>query len=145
MKLLFVLILLLISIGLVYLKTYNNHFIVQSTLPEVEDRYIDKPIPWSSDISPDGLHQINSFTYDYADRDNYYKIFITNLETGQIKNIYSGDFHTMGGKWINNNSIKISYDCGTGCLATKVIDINENVAITQEIISENNNWEIKSF
>jgi hypothetical protein len=106
---------------------------------------IDEPIHWGSEISPNGLYKKDSFTYDYFDRFNYYKVFITNLQTGQSKRIYSGDFHTLGTTWVADNSVKISYDCGTGCLATKIINTNESVSATEGEISEKNNWEIKFF
>lgn len=100
---------------------------------------------WRSEVSPNGKYKTDSYTGDYADRYHYYQVFITELATDKVYRIYSGDYRTLGLEWTKDNRIKISYDCGTGCLATKVMDINDNIVLTERMISKKNGWEVKFF
>ena len=103
-------------------------------------------LQWDSEISPNGLYRGDSYTGDYADYFNYYQLFITNLATGNKQRVYSGDFRTSGWEWTNDSKIKITYNCGSGCQATKMINTNESVSIAdyqEGWMSEENGWKIK--
>lgn len=102
----------------------------------------------SSDVSPNGRYRIDAFSGDYNKRYTYYQIFITNLETDETQRLYSSDFRTTDWKWTPNNKVKVVYNCGTGCRATKVIGVNESTAVSEEeqgMISEGNGWNVEFF
>lgn len=48
----------------------------------------------------------------------------------RMHRIYSGDFRTSGWEWTDDNKIKITYNCGTGCRATRVIGTDETLQIS---------------
>lgn len=107
---------------------------------------------WDSEISPNGLYQGDSYTGDYADYYNYYRVFVTNLENGRKDEVYKGDFRTLGWQWTDDGKIKIEWNCGTGCLASKVFGVDEQVSIADYIgegaMNLANGWKVnfsKSF
>lgn len=108
-------------------------------------------LQWDSEVSPNGRYDARSYTGDYKDRFHYYQVFITDLYTDTMHRIFSGDFRTLRWEWTSDNRIKISYNCGTGCLATKIIDINKSVSMANlqyDEINEKNGWQVtftKSF
>lgn len=102
----------------------------------------------SSEVSPNGFYRLDSFSGDYDDRYNYYQIFVTNLKTDDKKKIYSSDFRTTDWKWMSNNKVKITYNCGTGCRATKVMSIDETILLSDDIdrgVNQKNGWKIDFF
>jgi len=143
--------LLIFSLCVVSFWKLNSYLIPQKTvqknsLPLKTNRPQGSLLHWDSEISPNGLYRGDSYTGDYADYFNYYQVFITNLTTGNKQKIYAGDSHTLGWEWTNNNKIKIDYDCGSGCLATKILGTNESVSITNYQngkMSEENGWKVK--
>ncbi len=108
-------------------------------------------LQWSTGVSPNGRYHARSYTGDYKDRFHYYQVFITDSYTDTMQRIFSGDFRTLGWEWTPDNRIKISHNCGTGCLATKIIDINKSVSMANreyDEINEKNGWKVtflKSF
>lgn len=84
---------------------------------------------WSSEVSPSGKYRATSYTGDYADTYHYYQVFVTDLTNDRMYRIYSGDFRTSGWEWTNENKIKITYNCGTGCQAIKIMSADENVSL----------------
>lgn len=117
-----------------------HHYIISNPLPQL--------LLWSSGVSPNGKYQAASYTGDYADRYHYYQVFITNLTNDRMNRIYSGDFRTSGWKWTDDNKIKITYNCGTGCRATRVISTDETLQISDKkntTISKENGWEVTFF
>lgn len=103
---------------------------------------------WSSEVSPNGKYRAASYTGNYADRYHYYQVFITDLTDDRMNRIYSGDFRTSNWKWTKDNKIEITYDCGTGCRATKIIGVNETVVHSENkdgLISKENGWNVEFF
>ncbi len=121
------------------IQTANN-LVVSSPHPRL--------LLWSSEVSPNGKYRAASYTGDYADRNNYYQIFVTDLAMNTMLRVYSGDFRTSGWQWTNGSDIEITYDCGTGCRATKVIRINDNISLKSygnANINEKNGWQVEFF
>ncbi|MBI5356009.1 hypothetical protein HZB78_00145 [Candidatus Collierbacteria bacterium] len=105
-------------------------------------------IQWSSEVSPNGKYRAASYTGDYKDRYHYYQIFITNLTNDRMNRIYSGDFRTSNWEWTDDNKINITYDCGTGCRATKIMGVDETVVHSEDkegLISKENGWNVEFF
>lgn len=103
---------------------------------------------WSSKVSPNGKYQAASYTGDYEDKYHYYLIFITNLTNDRMNRIYSGDFRTSNWKWTEDNKIEITYDCGTGCRATKIMGVDEMIILSEKkegLISKENGWNVEFF
>ncbi|MBI3443721.1 hypothetical protein HY008_03545 [Candidatus Woesebacteria bacterium] len=103
---------------------------------------------WSSEVSPNEKYRATSYTGDYADRYHYYQVFITDLTNDRMNRIYSGDFRSSNWKWTKDNKIEITYDCGTGCRATKIMGVDETVALSEDkegLISKENGWKIDFF
>lgn len=97
----------------------------------------------NSEISPNRQYIVSSYnTGNYDDKYYYYQIFITELNTDKMYRIYSGDFRTMDWKWTKDNKIKILYDCGTGCLSTRIIDLNEHVSLGSD---RSDKWITETF
>lgn len=105
-------------------------------------------LQWSANISPDGRYLATSYTGDYKDRFHYYQVFITDLHTDKMHRIFAGDFRTLKAEWTSDNMVKINYDCGTGCLATKIIALNESISMVNsqyDEINEKNGWKFTFF
>lgn len=101
-----------------------------------------------SEISPNGRYRIDSFSGNYSDRYNYYQIFVTNLQANEIKRLYSGDFRTTDWKWTPDNKVKVVYNCGTGCRASKIIGMNEHISLADDEddgMNEENGWNVEFF
>lgn len=80
--------------------------------------------------------------------ERYYELFIMQKDGGKEWNVFSGDFRTLGWEWIADNRIKIFYNCGTGCRASKIIGMNEHIAIADYEnggMNETNGWNIEFF
>lgn len=102
----------------------------------------------SSEVSPNGFYRIDSFSGDYADRYNYYQLFVTDLRTYEENKIYSSDFRTSDWKWTADNKIEITYDCGTGCRATKIASVDETIVHSESnegLISKEGGWNVEYF
>lgn len=97
----------------------------------------------SSEVSPNNLYRATSYsTGDYDDRYHYYQVFITELSTDRMRRIYTGDFRTLGWEWTKDNKIKISYNCGTGCKSTRIIDVDEYVSLE---LDRSGKWTTETF
>lgn len=121
------------------IQTVNND-IVGNSRPQL--------LLWSSEVSPNGKYRAASYTGDYVDRYHYYQVFITDLTNDRMNRIYSGDFRTSNWKWTKDNKIEITYDCGTGCRATKIMGVDEIVVHSENkggLISGENGWKVKFF
>ncbi|MDP2860207.1 MAG: hypothetical protein Q8N98_00675 [bacterium] len=118
----------------------TNNYVVSSPRPRL--------LLWSSEVSPNGKYRATSYTGDYADKYHYYQVFITDLTNDKMYRIYTGDFRTSGWKWTDDNKIKITYDCGTGCRATKTMGVDETVVLSESkegLISKENGWDVEFF
>lgn len=149
-----VLIVLLLIFVTGKLRTQKKTFRLTPTTSVIENNiekttYAQNPLYYlSSETSPNGLYRIDSFSGDYSDRYNYYQIFVTNLETDKTKRLYSSDFRTTDWKWTPDNKVKVTYNCGTGCKATKIIGVDQRIAISEEkqgMITEANGWKVEFF
>lgn len=121
------------------IQTVSND-VVRSPRPQL--------LLWSSEVSPNGKYRAASYTGDYADRYHYYQIFITDLTNDRMNRIYSGDFRTSHWKWTKDNKIEITYDCGTGCRATKMMGVDETTVHSENkegLISKENGWNVEFF
>lgn len=130
-----------------YISTIPNQNI-QTPHNDVVSNPRPRLLLWSSELSPNGKYQAASYTGDYADRYHYYQVFITNVTNDRMNRIYSGDFRTSGWEWTDDNKIKITYNCGTGCRATRVISTDETLQISDKkdtTISKENGWEVTFF
>lgn len=111
-----------------------------------ENTVICSPIHWGSEVSPDGTLQGDTYTGDYADYYNYFQIFVTNISTGTKRKVFSSDFRTLGWRWTSEGKIKISYNCGTSCLLSRVIDPDEYSYVNDSFdgsLSEENGWKFE--
>lgn len=78
--------------------------------------------------------------------DRYYELFIVNTTDNLAKRIWAGDFRTLDWNWKKDNQLEVKYDCGSGCQATKILNINESVSIADYQdgrMNEENGWKIK--
>lgn len=94
----------------------------------------------SSEVSPNGRYKATSYTGDYADRNYYYQLFITDLTNDRMHRIYAGDYRTLDWQWTADDQIKISHDCGTGCKTTRIIGINDYVSFESD---KGSNWKLE--
>lgn len=124
----------------------ENSAVSKQQSPTDEQRFT---LWWSSsEVSPNSRYKASSYTGDYADYDNYYQIFVADLVTHKMWRIYSGDFRTFDWKWTDDNRIKITHGCGTGCRATKLMNVNETYSMDDErkrFLSEENGWKVEFF
>lgn len=130
----------------------NIATISNQNMQTVSNDVVSSPRPqlllWSSEVSPNGKYRAASYTGDYADRYHYYQIFITDLTNDRMNRIYSGDFRTSNWKWTKDNKIEITYDCGTGCRATKMMGVDETTVHSENkegLISKENGWSVEYF
>lgn len=147
--LLFSFLLLSVVFGISKRSTHNLskvNLIHNASPAELSD---NGPIHWGSKISPSGLYKGDSFTYGYDDRYNYFRILVTNLKNGSKREVYKGDFRTLGWKWLAGDKIKIEWNCGTGCLVSKIIESTEKVSLADYVgngkMNEKNGWSVKFF
>lgn len=150
-----ILLFLSFSLGRFYNTTEKNtgedtpkrQLISQTTPSPISDQRIHL---WkeSFEVSPNGRYKAESYMGNYADYYNYHQIFITDLTNNRMWRIYNGDFRTLGWEWTGNNKIKIFYNCGTGCKASKVIGLNESLSIADYKdgrMNEKNGWKVEFF
>lgn len=85
----------------------------------------------------------------YHTPSRYYELSVEDVVTGKTRAVYSGDPHTHNWEWTSDNKIKITYNCGTSCLASKIIDINKHTSIIefyrQKAFNEKNGWSVQLF
>lgn len=136
-----------ITILKLHIATISNQ-----NMQTVSNDVVSSPRPqlllWNSEVSPNGKYRAASYTGDYADRYHYYQIFITDLTNDRMNRIYSGDFRTSNWKWTKDNKIEITYDCGTGCRATKMMGVDETTVHSENkegLISKENGWTVEYF
>lgn len=146
MKILFlvlVVIFIYLAREITILKSYISNISNQSA-QTINNQSTSSPYPrllqWSSEVSPNKGYRATSYTGDYADRHHYYQVFITDLTSDRMHRIYSGDYRTLGWEWTEDNKIKMSYDCGTGCKSTRIIDVNDYVSFE---LDRGNNWKLE--
>lgn len=99
-------------------------------------------------ISPNGLYRGDLYRGTYANKDRYYEFFVTDLKDDIKRKVFSGTPRTSDISWTEDNGIEITYNCGTGCRATKIIDTDEYLAISdykEGEINEANGWDIQFF
>ena len=149
--LIFIVAILYLSREIMILKSHIST-IANLNLRTVNNDVVSNPRPqllqWGSEVSPNGKYRATSYTGDYADRYHYYQVFITDLTNDKMNRIYSGDFRTTGWKWIDDDKIKITYDCGTGCRATKIMGVDEAVVHSENdegLISKKDGWNVEFF
>ncbi|MBI4999754.1 hypothetical protein HZB97_03230 [Candidatus Gottesmanbacteria bacterium] len=98
------------------------------------------------EVSPD-KELIGKFVFNSLyEPERYYELFIMPKDGGKEWRVFSGDFRTLGWEWMEDNRIKIIYNCGTGCKAVKVIGVDETLSIsdyTDGKMDEKHGWEIK--
>lgn len=126
---------------LVILSLYFLRASLFKTSQLEEASVISKPIHWNSRVSPNGLYRVDSYTYDYKDRYTYFRLFLTNTQTGQTKKIYSGDYRTLGWEWTPDNQIRLKWDCGTACLASRIINVDEGYFMKEG----DSGWTVQTF
>lgn len=128
-----------------FLTTATDKFRTQNE----KTTYAQNPLYYlRSETSPNGMYRIDSFSGDYSDRYNYYQIFVINLKTDETKRLYSSDFRTTDWMWTADNKVKVVYNCGTGCRASKIIGVNEHIAIADYEkggMNEKNGWNVEFF
>lgn len=99
-------------------------------------------------ISPNGLYRGDLYRGTYANKDRYYEFFVTDFKDSVKRKVFSGTPRTSNISWTKDNRIKITYNCGTGCRATKIIGVDKYVAISdynEDEINEANSWDIQFF
>lgn len=137
-----------LAFGTWKLSTHISHK-VSLTLDVSSELIKNGPIHWESKVSPSGLYKGDSFTYDYDDRYNYFRILVTSLKNGSKREVYRGDFRTLGWEWLTGDQIIIKWNCGTGCLVSKIIESTEEVSLADYVgngkMNEKNGWEAKFF
>ena len=100
----------------------------------------------SCEKSPNGKFVAKFFYNGYSVPDRYYELFVVDTTNKLAKRIWAGDFRTLGWEWRKDNQIEVKYNCGSGCQATKILNMNESVSIADYQdgrMSEENGWKIK--
>lgn len=97
--------------------------------------------------SPDG-GLIGKFIFNSNyDSERYYELFIMTGDGKKEWRVFSGDFRTLGWQWEKNNVIKIYWNCGSGCVASKNLETNTYISIadykTDGGMNEKNGWKVK--
>lgn len=115
------------------------------TIPTYKSQGKSLPALVDSEISPKGLYLYDCYRGSYADQDHYYELFVTDLSTGERKKVFNGPPRTLGWEWAEDSKIKISYNCGTGCRATRAVSMDETASITREGegLSEKDGWQFR--
>lgn len=121
-------------------QTISNQ--VSQTLSPTPFNKYQRLLLWSSQVSPNNLYLATSYTGDYKDRYHYYQVFITEVSTDRMHRIYTGDYRTLGWEWTKDNKVKISYNCGTGCKSTRIIDVDEHVSLRSD---RSDKWITETF
>lgn len=99
-----------------------------------------------SAVSPNGKFYGELYRGTYQAKERYYELFVTDLTHGSRKRIFSGDPRTLGWEWTKDNMIKIVYNCGTGCLAEKIIRLDESLTYDDYKdgqMNQVNDWRVK--
>ena len=96
--------------------------------------------------SPDGI-LIGKFIYNsYYDSDRYYELFVMTSDGNKEWKIFSGDYKTLGWHWKTDTKIQIDWNCGSGCRASKDLEINDYLSIahykTEGGMSKKNGWSV---
>lgn len=97
--------------------------------------------------SPDGS-LIGKFIFNsYYDPERYYELFIMTGDGSKEWKVFSGDFRTLGWRWEKDKVIKIDWNCGSGCMASKNFETNTYISIadykTDGGMSEKSGWKVK--
>lgn len=109
-------------------RSQNRNQFLSNGCPKEEhqDWVIGKAIGCES--SPNKKY-VGKFVFNgLYDPDRYYELLV--MEPGGFgeREVYSGDFRTLGWEWVGDESVKILYNCGTGCIATKIIGVDESIS-----------------
>lgn len=89
-----------------------------------EDPYIDKSL---FIFSPDRSHIAfiqDVFKENNRDYDRYYSLQVFDVKNRQEKPIFVGSNKTSGFEWLDDNTIQIYLDAGTGVRAYRDVDIH---------------------
>lgn len=121
----------------------NDGYMSTTPTYKNQDEYL--PTLVDSEISPNGLYLYDCYRGSYLDQDRYYELFVTDLTTDERRKVFSGPPRTSGWEWTEESKIKIVYNCGTGCRATRVVRVDETVSITREGegLSEKDGWQFR--
>ena len=99
------------------------------------------------EISPNGNLLIKSVYNGLSSPERYYELFIKDLLEGETEHrIYSGDYKTLGWEWVDDRTIEVTYNCGTGCQAVKKIKVDESIYSSNYRngqMNEENGWQVK--
>lgn len=101
-----------------------------------------------AEISPDGMLLVHATQGNYSIPHRYYELFIEEAATGKMRRVYSGDPRTNNWEWTPNNKLKVTYDCGTGCLASKILDASTYTSSAEYYrwgTDGKNGWSIQLF
>lgn len=74
------------------------------------------------ECKPSLMHKfIGKLVYNGFEKpEKYYELFVINSE-GKEEKVYSGNYRTLGWEWTDTGQIKVSYNCGTNCLLSKIV------------------------
>lgn len=75
------------------------------------------------------------FTENDQDYDHYYSIQVFDVKNRKEKAIFVGSYKTSGFEWLDNKTIRIYLDAGTGVRVYRDIDINR----TQPLMDDGTN------
>lgn len=110
--------------------------------------YWSMPVLIDSEISKNDEYLAKLYRGDYLMKERYLELFVTSRLTGKTKKIFSGDPRTSDLRWTEDNNIRIVYDCGTGCRATKIISVDDLVTYGDYAngkMNEVNGWRVDFF
>lgn len=167
-KLLIIIAFLFLAFSLIQLLTVSNKRVTsdidQKSLSEKilaikkETRFLENGCPVSNnqdwvvgkaigcEASPN-KYFVGKFVFNSLyEPERYYELFIMTADGSREWKVFSGDFRTLGWEWIEDNRIKIFYNCGTGCKAIKVIGLDETVLIsdyTNGRMNEKYGWTVE--
>lgn len=99
-----------------------------------------------SQVSPNGLYRSDLYRGTYEDKDCYYEFFVTDLKSGTRRKAVSGTPRTSDISWTKDNRIEVTYNCGTGCRATKIINVGDYIAVSdykEGRMNEENGWNVQ--
>lgn len=89
-----------------------------------EDPYGDKSL---FNFSPDRSYIAflqDVFKENNRDYDRYYSLQVFDIKNRQEKSIFVGSNKTSGFEWVDNNTIRVYLDAGTGVRAYRDVDIH---------------------
>lgn len=122
---------------------HSNQEVVDAPCP------VDKNQKWvegkviGCESSSNGKLTAKFFYNGLSVPDRYYELFVVDTTSKRVKKIWAGDFRTLGWDWRKDNKIEVRYNCGSGCQAIKIMNMNESASIVDYRdggMSEGNGW-----